>query len=422
MIGAGVFTTSGFSFADLGDPRQVMFAWMIGGVIATCGAISYGQLAQRITESGGEYLFLSRLIHPSIGFIAGWVSLLAGFTGAIAFAATAFESYALPEPVRPSWYLPGTVGVLSIILFGLLHSLVLRSGLVAQNVIVSLKLVLLLAFVAYAFSVFPSGWPGRQVELPAATEFSVYAIASTLVWISLSFSGFNAAAYVTGEVANAKQNVPRSMVLGTLVVTVFYVALNYIFLFGPLPEEAKGAPDIAAVASQAVGGTFLSTLVRIIVSVALLSSVSSMIIAGPRVYAKMASDGVFPNLFRVAPRDRLVVPAAAIWLQVGLACLVVCVSSLKSLLDYLGFTLSVTAAVAVACIFWTRRENDTLFHRLVFSAIALVYVAATLALAVLSAIGRPQQLIGFGVTVASGIVLYLFFRRLGAATGSSDET
>ena len=102
MIGAGVFTTSGFSFADLGDRQFVMYAWLIGSIVAICGAISYGQLAQRITESGGEYLFLSRMVHPSIGFVAGWVSLLAGFTGAIAFAATAFESYACLLYTSPS--------------------------------------------------------------------------------------------------------------------------------------------------------------------------------------------------------------------------------------------------------------------------------------------------------------------------------
>ena len=123
MIGAGVFTTSGFSFADLGSRQYVLLAWALGGGVAICGAISYGQLAQRITESGGEYLFLSRMLHPAIGFMAGWVSLLAGFTGAIAFAATAFESYALPDSIRPAWYVSGSAGVLTIVVFGLLHSL-----------------------------------------------------------------------------------------------------------------------------------------------------------------------------------------------------------------------------------------------------------------------------------------------------------
>lgn len=408
MIGAGVFTTSGFSFADLGDRQFVMLAWLVGGLIAICGAISYGQLAQRITESGGEYLFLSRLVHPSVGFVAGWVSLLAGFTGAIAFAATAFESYAIPETVRPNWFQPGMAGIASIVLFGILHSIVLKTGLWTQNLIVILKLLLLVGFVVFAFLKFPAGWEGMQVETEAV-DFSVYALASTLVWISLSFSGFNAAVYVTGEVENPKQNVPRALLLGTVTVTLFYLGLNFVFVFGAAPDSIRAADDVAARAAQAIGGDRLSVLIRVIVSVALLSSVSSMIVAGPRVYAKMANDGVFPKLFGTSGGKEFRLPAAAIWLQVILASVVVYFSSIKSLLDYLGFTLSVSAALTVACIFWSGRAEETGGSRAMYSVIAFIYVAATIGLAILSVTGRPQQLIGFAMTVLSGLAIYLVF-------------
>lgn len=405
MIGAGVFTTSGYSLADLGDRRFVMLAWLIGGLIAICGAISYGRLAQRITESGGEYLFLSRLAHPSIGFIAGWVSLFAGFTGAIAFAATAFESYAIPESIRPEWFRPGMVGIAAIVWFGVLHSVVLKAGLFAQNLIVILKIALLVCFVLFALAKFPTGWEGWQIQTEPA-EFSIYAIASTLVWISLSFSGFNAAVYVTGEFENPKRNVPRALMLGTIIVTLFYLALNFIFVYGAAPEKITAVADVAAASANAIGGTTLATLIRIIVSVSLLSSVSSMIVAGPRVYAKMASDGVFPRLFASSRQNELTIPRAAIWLQVVFASVVVYFSSIKSLLDYLGFTLSVSAALTVACIFWSHSSSDAKTNRILYSVFAVIYVTATLGLAILSVIGRPQQLIGFAITVASGMAAY----------------
>ncbi len=414
MIGAGVFTTSGFSFADLGNRQYVMLAWLIGSVIALCGAISYGQLAQRITESGGEYLFLSRMVHPSVGFIAGWVSLLAGFTGAIAFAATAFEVYGIPESVRPDWFRPGMAGVTVIVFFGLLHSIVLKFGLLSQNLVVVLKLGLLVAFVAAAFSSYPGRWQGLQIETDAA-PLSIYGLASTLVWISLSFSGFNAAVYVTGEVDNPKRNVPRALFVGTLVVSLLYLALNFIFVYGAAPGEIRAVADVAVAASKATGGERLALLIRVIVSVGLLSSVSSMVVAGPRVYAKMAEDGVLPKLFNFSYTSQpgvSVAPIAAIWLQVILASAVVCSASLKSQLDYLGFTLSVSAAFTVACIFWTRREQDTSFHRCFFSSIALVYVIATFGLAILSAVNRPQQLVGFAVTVISGLILFAVIKTL----------
>lgn len=405
MIGAGVFTTSGYSFANLADRQYVMLAWLIGGVIAICGAVSYGQLAQRITESGGEYLFLSRLVHPAVGFVAGWVSLLAGFTAAIAFAATAFESYAVPTSIRPAWFQPGMVGIGTILLFGILHSVALKTGLVTQNLVVVFKLVLLAGFVVIAGYHFPIGWEGMQIKTEAV-PLSVYAIASTLVWISLSFSGFNAAIYITGEVDDPKKNVPRALLMGTLIVTGFYLALNFIFLYGATPANIRGVEDVAAVASQAIGGDGLALLIRIIVSIALLSSVSSMVIAGPRVYAKMADEGVFPKLFNVSPHAKNAVPFAAIWLQVLLASVVVYFTTLKSLLDYLSFTLSVSAAITVACILWTRRTQDTTRQRVFFSSIAILYVTATIALAVLSAISRPQQLVGFAITVVSGLAIY----------------
>ncbi len=409
MIGAGVFTTSGFSFADLGDRQCVMLAWLIGSLVAICGAISYGQLAQRITESGGEYLFLSRMLHPAIGFVAGWVSLLAGFTGAIAFAATAFETYAIPDSIRPAWFQSGLAGITAIFFFGLLHSIVLKTGLITQNAVVILKLVLLCLFVTLAFSCFPNEWAGMQITTDPV-PFSIYALASTLVWISLSFSGFNAAVYITGEVESPRKNVPRSLLIGTVLVSLIYFALNFIFIFCASPEQIRDVRDVAATASQAVGGDRLAIMIRVIVSVALLSSVSSMVVAGPRVYAKMAEDGLFPNLFSASKGKEHRVPVTAIWLQVVLASIVVYFSSLESLLDYLGFTLSVSAAITVACIFWTRRANDTKVHHVFFSAIALLYVAATVVLAILSAINRPQQLIGFVVTVLSGLILFYVSR------------
>lgn len=423
MIGAGVFTTSGFSFADLQNREYVMWAWVVGGVIATCGAVSYGLLAKRLTESGGEYLFLSRLLHPSIGFIAGWVSLLAGFTGAIAFAATAFETYAIPDEIRPDWLPNGAVACATIIMFGILHASILRSGLVAQNLVVAAKLLLLVGFLFYAAAVFPDRWHGWHSNTEPV-DFSVFTFASTLVWISLSFSGFNAAVYVTGEVERPEINVPRGLVLGTLIVTGFYLALNFVFLYAAEPESIRGAPDVAAVAASVLGGKGLAWLVRAIVCLALLSSVSSMVIAGPRVYAKMADDGLFPHLFRMSRRGNIHVPARAIGLQVALAVVVVWVSTLRSLLDYLGFTLSVSAALTASCLFWSigagGSENESSGGNIVgprgtrprvwqWPCVGL-YIVATLILAVLSAIARPQQLTGFGLTVISGLILYTLYR------------
>ena len=204
MIGGGVFTTTGFAFADLGTPDRVMLAWLIGGVVACRGAASYGALVQRMTESGGEYFFLSRTIHPAAGFVAGWVSLIAGFTGAIAFAATALEAYALPAEIRPVWMPQDALAlVVVIIIAGVAHARSVNLGARGQNLLVIVKLALIAGLVFYAALALG---PGSRASFPidAAPPFEWPAFALTVMWISLSYSGFNAAVYVAGEATDAK--------------------------------------------------------------------------------------------------------------------------------------------------------------------------------------------------------------------------
>ena len=182
MIGAGVFTTSGFALGDLGSANRVMAAWVVGGVIALTGAISYAGLVQRMTDSGGEYLFLSRAIHPVAGFIAGWVSLLAGFTGAIAFAALAFETYAFPT--RPAWLPPGAAAVAMVALAAALHGVRVSMGAAAQNLVVMVKVAMIVGFLLFAAYVALTVGPAPAP--PPTTPFSFIVFAGSLVWIYLS--------------------------------------------------------------------------------------------------------------------------------------------------------------------------------------------------------------------------------------------
>jgi len=405
MIGAGVFTTSGFALADLGDRSVVLLAWLVGGAIALTGAATYGQLSTRIQESGGEYVFLSRAIHPAVGFVAGWVSLLAGFTGAIAFAASAFETYALPAEVRPGWIPEGGLAVAAILLLAAVHGLSLNAGLRFQNAVVLAKLLFLSGFVFYAlFELQSAGWVGLSSPTPER-PFSPYAFANSLVWISLSYSGFNAAVYVLGEVREPKQTVPRAMLWGTLGTTLLYFALNAIFLYAPQPEDLTGKGDVAAVAAQALGGGWLVGATRAVIAIALLTSVSSMIIAGPRVYDRMARDGVFPRWLAIHPDKGGVAPVASIAFQAGLASVVVLVSTLEDLLAYLGFTLSLCAAATAASLFILRSREASSSSPTLLVAPAF-YVACTIGLATLAGVNRPGQLLAALLTIASGLVLY----------------
>jgi len=249
-VGAGIYTTSGFSLAALGSREWVVLAWFVAGLIALCGALSYGMLVQGITESGGEYLYLSRTIHPLAGFIAGWISLLAGFPGAIAFSASAFETYAnsaLPALAN----LPSDLLAVSVIIFaGLIHIVRVKSGAKTHEAIVAIMLLVLLLIIVWSAWQFSTAASLPTQDPKPLTQFSIFAFANSLVWISLSYSGFNAAAYIAGEVKNARQVVPKGMVIGTLLTMVLCIVINAIMLYGSDPQQISGQADIAARAAH----------------------------------------------------------------------------------------------------------------------------------------------------------------------------
>lgn len=402
MVGAGVFTTSGFALLDM-ERRWILFAWFAGGLLAVCGALSYGALARRFPESGGEYLFLSRMVHPMAGFVAGWISLLAGFTAPIAAAALALQAYAWPSDVtglRPEW-----LGTVAILLAVGMHGVRLESGLRAQNVIVALKILSIGVLIVFGLLRISS----LETPPPAASvPFDLGAFAVSLVWISFAYSGWNAAVYLAGEVRDPERNLHRSLLVSTLIVTLAYVGLNAVFLFSAPSSELAGQAEIGALAAEALGGSSLRLAVSLLISVALFTSISSMVMAGPRVYARMAEDGLFPALFTMRGQ----VPTAAVALQGMLAIAVLWFSGLAELFGYIGFTLGLSAAATVAGLIALRlREGAERVPVPGFPWVPLAFVATTLATAGYMVVRRPLEA-GLGLlTLLAGAPLYLWMKR-----------
>jgi amino acid transporter len=409
MVGAGVFTTSGFALGDLGSPLRVLAAWLIGGAVAICGALSYGGLARLEPESGGEYLYLSRVIHPGVGFVAGWISLLAGFTAAIAYAALTFAAYAMPGAAQ------GWAGnsVASLVIIGavVLHALRVRQGAWVQNAAVATKLLLLLGLCAFAvLGPGIASWAGLAEVRAGAYEippFSIATFALTLMWISFSYLGFNAAVYLADEVPSARDRVPRALLLGTVLTMLIYLALNAVFVLVPPFEAAAFREDIAAVAAEALGTDGIAAVVRLVVVLALFTSVSAMIMVGPRVYAKMADDGLFPLRFRFARET----PTAAVVLQGALAVAVVWITGLRELLSYLGFTLGLSTAATVAALFVAVRRDPRRAASLPgYPWAPAIFVTFTLLFAASAATVEPREMLAALVTIASGALLYALVR------------
>lgn len=406
MIGAGVFTTSGFALKDLGYPGYVLAAWGVGGVIAICGAIGYGALVDRLLGSGGEYLFLSRLVHPAAGFLAGWISLIAGFTAAAAFAALTFDVYL--RQLLSAGPIPAGFWAIAVIVLAAVNHLTRTSyGARGQNLIVIIKLTLLVGFVAYALIRWGQ-WQGPSE--PAVANFPtsppLWSFATTVMWISLSYAGFNAAIYIADEARDGQRGVRRSMVWATLVVTLLYLVLNAIFLYAPAADVIRGNPAVAAEAAQAIGGGWLRNLVSVAICLALASSVSAMLMLGPRVYTQMAVDGLLPKCLLgggVGQGD--LPPRRAILLQAAIVLPVVFIASLRQLLDYLGLTLSLCSAATVAVVVMPRWIGvPVAWYR---RGAAAIYVAATLIVALAAAVNRPALALAAVLTVIAGAIAWV---------------
>ncbi len=402
MIGVGVFTTSGFALASLGSPELVLLAWAAGGLLAMCGALSYGALARCIPESGGEYTFLSKIVHPLAGFLAGWVSLLAGFTAPIAAAALGLQAYLagfFGPTITTEW-----IGTGAILAAGLMHGLRLREGVVVQNLAVGLKLLLIGGFVLLGARL--TGDPDLVAAEFTGIEWTAFGL--TLVWISFAYSGWNAAVYIASEVRDPRRNLPRSLCLATALVTVVYLALNAVFLYSAPAEELAGKADVGAIAAEALGGPHLRQGVSLLISLALFTSISSMMMAGPRVYARMAEDNLFPRFF-AAGDD---VPTVAVALQVSLALLVLWISELTELLSYIGFTLGLSASATVASLIALReREGAHKVPVVGYPWVPGVFVVGTLAATALMASRQPLEA-GLGLlTVSLGFPVYWLMHR-----------
>jgi APA family basic amino acid/polyamine antiporter len=424
MIGAGIFTTTGLLMAGLNSPLLMLALWVTGGLIALCGAFSYGELGAAMPGAGGEYLFLSRIFHPVFGFLSGWVSFIVGFSAPIAASAIGFSEYFCRAlPAIPLWFEnngimspPATktaISVTVILVFTLIHYRGIKSGALIQNILTLLKVTLILFLLLAGFT---SGNGDLANFTPGNTVSQGFAgwktIGLSLMWIMFAYSGWNASTYLGAEIKNPLRTLPLSLILGTGIVIFLYLGLNVLYVYSINPDEMKGVISIGGLAMGKLFGPSAETLFSLLISFALFSSLSAFIIIGPRVYYSMAKDGLFfKSVARIHPKFQ--VPSNSIILQAIIAIILTLSGTFEQVLTYMGFALGIFPILTVFGVFKLRRVNKDSPRLPGYPIAQILYISAGVLILVLSFLERPVESGIAIITVIAGIPAYYLFKRSG---------
>lgn len=382
------------------------------------GALSYAELATRMPQVGGEYVYLKKIYHPSIGFLTGWTSFFVGFSVPIAASAMAFSEYIF-EGIQSQvlninsnqlFFIKKGTALFLIILFTGIHYLGMKLGSKVQNFLTFLKIAIVVGLAGTGIAL--TGGKGISAfSFVTQGESSWLAFGTAMMLVMFSYSGWNASSYIAGEMKNPRKNLPLSLLLGTGIVILLYLALN-LFIFQALPyNQAKGSIAIAEKASIEAFGPWMGDTLGLLISLALLSSLSAFVIIGPRVYFAMARDRLFfPFAAKVHPKYK--VPGRSILIQGSIAILMVLIGSFEQLLVYIGFALNIFPWLAVFGIFIARKRhigNSDAFKVWGYPVVPIFFLVTSLGLMAVNYLNRPLESTAAVVTVLLGVPCYFIW-------------
>lgn len=410
MIGTGVFTSLGFQLEVLRAGFPLLMLWVVGGVVALCGALAYAELGAALPRSGGEYAILSRGVHPAAGFVGGWVSATIGFAAPTALAAMTFGGYL-------GALLPGaSPRLLALVLVAGLtaaHMASRRSSGTTQVSLTAVKLLLITGFCAAALLFGPTAQPVRFAPAPgdgaliAGRDFAV-----SLIYVNYAYTGWNAATYITGEIDRPQRTLPGILAGGTLVVLACYLALNATFLRAAPMDAMAGQLNVGAIAARALFGDAGARALTLVLSLLLVSTVSAMTLAGPRVLQAMGED--FPPFRALARTTADGIPAGAVLLQSLVAAAFILTGAFERVLVFSGFLLGLVSFATVATLFVLRWREPALtrpYRAWGYPFTPLAYLAVTGWTLVHIVTERPMEAAAGGALVAVGVAAWGGMRR-----------
>ena len=430
VIGGGILFRSPAVAAAIPDATWFLMAWVAGGVLAFMGAMAYAELAALRPKAGGEYVYLREAFGPLAGFLTGWTSFVAGFSGAMAASAVFLivtlnrfipgvandmPLLAIPIPLTSSAVTLSvhTLAASAVIIFAaLIHIRGVGPGRIASNVLTTLKIVSLVVFIAFGLTA-GTGSPSNVMQSAGSVTFTGLLFA--FIPIMFTYSGWNAASYMAEEIRDPGRNVPRALLMGTAVVIAVYALMNVLYLYViPIDELATlGGRSILDVVGDRLLGERAGDIMAIVAIISLAAGINAWTFAGPRVYFAMARDNAFfKSAARVHPTYKT--PAASIIAQAILAIILILTGSLDSIANYVGFAITLFAGTAVAAVFVLRAREPNAprpFKALGYPWTPAIFVLVSFAIVVNSFYSDPTVSFTGSAIILAGIPLYYFFRR-----------
>lgn len=452
MIGSGIFIVSADIARSVGSPGWLMMVWLITGIITVIGAVSYGELASMMPHAGGQYVYLKEAYHPIIGFLFGWTTFLVIECGSIAAVAVAFAKFSgvlLPWVSEKNILInlgalkinsTMVIAIIMIVFLTWLNTKGIVTGKIVQNIFSSTKVMVLLGLILIGFMAAGNTgsleinrevfWDAGRFDpakgiIPLSGFTLVAAIGTALVGALFSSDAWYNVTFISEEVINPEKNIPLSLFLGTLVVSVLYILINFVYI-KVLP--VAGSPDgsdilsrgiqfatddrVATSAMAVVFGDYAAVIMALFIMISTFGCNNGLILTGARVYYAMARDGLF---FKKAGEiNKHGVPGFAIIVQ-GIWSVLLCLSGTYSdLLDYVIFAVLIFFTLTILAIFILRIKRPDIprpYKTFGYPVIPAFYVLTTVTIMVILLIYKPKYTFPGLIIVLLGIPVYYLWKR-----------
>jgi basic amino acid/polyamine antiporter, APA family len=402
MIGTGVFTSVGFQLSSVQNSWSILLLWVVGGLMALFGAFAYAELGTHFKESGGDYIYLSRVFHPLLGYLSAWAGLTVGFSAPVALAAMACTKYLAPFGLQDNKWLAIAV----IILIGLMHSFTIRHSSRFQNLTTAVKVLFILVLILLGFFITYHSSNAVNFDNTWQREITTSGFAVSMVYVSFAYTGWNAAAYVVDEIDNPARNLPKALIGSTLFVAVVYVLFQFALLKNATVTQLEGREEVTFIAFNNLLGSTGGKWVSVFIAIQLIATISSYLWVGPRVTWAMAKEH---QLWQpLAKRNKHLIPVQAVWAHVIISIVLALTGSFEKVLLYAGFVLQLMASLTVATSLFLKNKNNTTFKspfKPVLQIIFLLFNAWVLGFTI---IDKPvESFIGIGILTV-GVLIYFF--------------